>query len=183
MNNDRINEECNVLINVRRDGEIVDSRSGHNVWTNAGREYSCLVKTLNSAGQRFRSDSIFYMGVGVGTQVESPSVTRLVEPITYSGNQFLKPISHSLTTFPDNGSRLTVRYSTIFNPADLASDDVVYISECGLFTNGHATTFEVGRRDTTIGAAPQQSPVAYHSFEPIPKTSNVEIEIIWELRH
>lgn len=183
MSNETISEVCNVFIEVRKDGKVISTREGHNVWTNTGREYSCLVKSLNSAGQRFRSDSIFYMAVGTGTQVETPSVSRLIQPIAYEGNQCLKPISHSLTTFPDNGSRLTIRYSTIYSPADLASDDVVYISECGLFTNGHATTFEVGRRDTTIGAASQQAPVAYHSFEPIPKTSNVEIEIIWELRH
>ena len=60
---------------------------------------------------------------------------------------------------------------------------MTYISECGLFTDGDAIDFTPGRRDTRILEAHAQAPVAYHTFEPIPKTSNIEIEIMWELRH
>ena len=184
MANDHLYEVCNVKIIARKGSEIISTQEGHNVWTNTGREYSCLVKSLDNTMNRFRSDTIGYIGVGKGTQVESPSVTRLVDPLEYDAGRFLKPLDHSLTTFPDNGSRLSIRYSAIFGPNTFRTQNgVIYISECGLFTNGHAISFEPGRRDLGIVNADQQSPVAYHTFEPIPKTSNIEIEIMWELMH
>jgi len=185
MANETIYETCNVWVIARKDGKIISAQEGHNVWTNTGREYSCLVKSMNYLGQRFRNDSIQYIGLGNGTQIESASVSRLVNPIAYDGNVWLKKIENTLTTFPDNGSRLSIRYSAIFGPNTFNSDGgVAYISECGLFTNGDPIDFstEPGR-DRSLSNAYLQSPVAYHTFEPIPKTSNIEIEIMWELRH
>jgi len=182
MSEDVISEVCNVLITVRDAGKVISQSEGHNVWTNTGREYSCLVKSLNQLGQRFRNDSIAYIGVGSGTQVESATVSSLVSPLAFSGGVFLKKLNNTLTVFPDNGSRLSIRYSAIFGPADFPGD-VVYISECGLFTNGNAITFEANHRETGLNVAYEQAPVAYHTFEPIPKTDNIEIEIMWELRH
>ena len=183
MSKDVISEVCNVLITVREDGKVISQQEGHNVWTNTGREYSCLVKSLNNLGQRFRNDSIAYIGVGNGTQVESATVSSLVSPLAFSGSNFLKKLENTLTVFPDNGSRLSIRYSAIFGPGDFPDEGVIYISECGLFTNGHAITFEAPNRATGINVAQEQAPVAYHTFEPIPKTDNIEIEIMWELRH
>jgi len=182
MSRETVLEICNVFITIREKGEVVDTREGHNVWTNTGREYSCLVKSLNRLGQRFREDSIAFIGLGNGTQVESPSVNKLASPLAYSGQSYLKPLDHTLTVFPDNGSRLSIRYSAVFGPESF-SNNLTYISECGLFTNGHANTFQVNGREVNINVADSQAPVAYHTFEPIPKTSNTEIEIMWELRH
>ena len=183
MSQESIAEVCNVYITVRENGKIISKQEGHNVWTNTGREYSCLIKSLNRLGQPFRSDRIAFIGVGRGTQVESPSVSNLVEPVAFSGGDFLKRIDDTLTVFPDNGSRLSIRYSAVFGPDTFPEDGVTYISECGLFTNGNAYTFAYDQRETGLDVARDQSPVAYHTFEPIPKTSNIEIEIMWELRH
>ncbi len=183
MSQESISEVCNVFITVREGGKVISKKEGHNVWTNTGREYSCLVKSLDNLGRSFRDDKIAYIGVGGGTQVESPSVVALVDPLAHSAGQFLRPIDNTLTVFPDNGSRLSIRYSVIFGPDDFPSDSVTYISECGLFTNGNAVTFRANQREVGLHVAREQAPVAYHTFEPIPKTSNIEIEIMWELRH
>jgi len=184
MSNETVLEVCNVFIKVFDHGKLVRTELGHNVWTNTGREYSCLLKSYNTDGNPYRTDRIRYVGLGNGTQIESVSVSKLVSPITYSqGGDFLKPINHNLTTFPDSGLRTAIRYTSRFGTTTFPEAGTTYISECGLFTDGHAVSFTQGGRETSIAVADEQSPVAYHTFDPIPKTSGIELEITWELRH
>jgi hypothetical protein len=186
MSRDDINEVCNVRIVARctQTQDIVAERVGHNVWTNTGREYSCMLKTYAPNLRLLRNDRISYVGVGTGAQPEAVGVSRLVEPIAYRPGRFLKAIDHNLTTFPtSDGPRTAVRFVVKYGLDDLSYADSAFISECGLFTDGNQDTFVSGGRDTTSAAATTQSPVAYHSFDPIPKSANVELEIIWELRH
>jgi hypothetical protein len=188
---DRLHVDCNVRVRAlcAETGDVLEEREGHNVWTATGREYSALLKTLKADGETpFREDRVAYVGLGSGTQPEVVDVTQVVEPIDLAGNstgQWLKPLNHARTSFPDSGSRLAVRYVIRYTRSDLVGDDgtPVYISECGLFTNGNALTFTSGQRDVTTANAALQAPIAYHTFAPIPKTSNIEIELIWELRH
>lgn len=180
---EKLAEDCNVLIRVLRGGAEVARREGHNVWTTTGREYSALLKSYRPDETAFRSDRIAYVGLGVGTQPETAGVTSLVTPVAFSEqNVWLKKIEHARTIFPEAGSRLTVRYTARFGVTDFPGAEV-YITECGLFTDGHPVTFAQGARPTGLSAASDQSPVAYHTFAPIPKTSDIEIELIWELRH
>jgi hypothetical protein len=190
MSNDDVTEVCNVYITARaRDtGDVVAMRAGHNVWTNAGREYSCLVKTLGPDGANaLRDDRIAYIGVGVGNQPETVEVRGLVSPVAYLQGKFLKQINHALTTFPTTEMHTRVRYVCTFTESELTPSsgqpEYYSISECGLFTNGDQSTFRPGGRNISIAAAHAQSPVAYHAFDPIPKLNNLELEIIWELRH
>lgn len=189
MSKDTVHEVCNVFITARdrRSRAVIAERVGHNVWTNTGREYSCLLKTYTADGRApFRNDRIAYMGVGTGTQTEAVSVSRLVRPVPYASALFLKKVSHQLTTFPNNQLRTQVRYICTFDEIELTPPegaDIYQISECGLFTDGDQDTFAVGERDTGLNAAGLQSPIAYHTFDPIPKLPTLELEIIWELRH
>lgn len=182
-----INELCNVYIIGRSNGSIVYEASGHNVWTNTGREYSCLFKTYGEDGQPYRSDRISYVGLGTGHQVEAVSVTRLIEPVQFdNAGNWLKKIDHRKTQFTSGDKRTAVRYSATFglDEVSIGSSGLVQIRECGLFTDGlNNAPFTVNGRDIRISGATYQSPVAYHSFDPIPKTPNLELEIIWELRH
>jgi len=184
---DALPEECNVRVRAicEESKEVIYESVGHNVWTTTGREYSAMLKTyrgrVGGTLTPFRSDRIAYVGLGSGTQPESVDVTRLVEPIAFSGTTWLKEIDHNRTSFPDAGSRLAIRYVTTFSKDDFSGDR--YISECGLFTDGHSVDFTVGGRQTTIADASLQAPVAYHTFAPIPKTPNISIELLWELRH
>ena len=52
-----------------------------------------------------------------------------------------------------------------------------------VFTDGREGDFIVGQRNVNINEAGLQSPVAYHTFDPIPKSSSVQLDIVWELRH
>lgn len=187
MSRDDVNEICNVRVVARSKdtGEIVTERVGHNVWTNSGREYSCMLKTYGANRVKVRDDRISYVGLGVGAQPESVGVTRLVQPVQWRTGQFLKELDHAATVFPTTtGPRTAVRYVVRYDLGHVSlTDTPVYISECGLFTDGEQSTFTTGARDVSIARAELQSPIAYHSFDPIPKTANVELEIIWELRH
>lgn len=184
---DRLPEDCNVRIRsiCKISGEVLHERQGHNVWTTVGREYSAMIKTyrrrVGGNKEPYRSDRIAYVGLGSGTQPESVDVVNVVSPIAFSGNTWLKEINHNRTSFPNSGSRLAVRYIAEFDESDFDGDQ--YISECGLFTDGHSVTHEVGHRETTLPNASLQAPLAYHTFPPIPKTPNISIELIWELRH
>lgn len=185
---DKLNEQCNVLVRAvdKHTGDVLHERVGHNVWTNTGREYSCLLKTQDINGSPYRQDLISYIGLGSGSQPETVNVRALQNPTQWDvTGLWLKRVNNALTTFQDaGGTRTAVRYTCTFGEQDFSSNnDVSYLSECGLFTDGHAETFARHGRDTNIAAAAKQSPVAYHSFDPIPKTSGIELEIIWELRH
>ena len=186
---DTIGESCNVLVRaVKKDtGEVVHERIGHNVWTNTGREYSCLLKTQTANGDHYRQDLIGYIGVGSGSQPETVNVTRVETPLAFEVGTWLKPIAHARTVFQTvaGGVRTAVRYSCVYTEPEFifGGNSSVLISECGLFTDGNQDTFIRGERNTQIDAGLAQSPVAYHSFDPIPKTSGIELEIIWELRH
>lgn len=186
---DHIGESCNVLVRAikKGTGEVLHERVGHNVWTNTGREYSCLLKTADAQGNPYRQDLIGYIGVGSGSQPETVNVVRVESPVGFDPGTWLKPITHVRTVFRTvaGGVRTAVRYTTTYTEADFIfdSNNSVLISECGLFTDGNQDDFTRGGRDTDTSAALAQSPVAYHSFDPIPKTSGIELEIIWELRH
>lgn len=184
---DKLTTECNVEVRATNieTGEII-SRVGHNVWTNAGREYDCLLKTYNIEGQAYRNDRIGYIGLGTGTQPETVNVTRLAQPAQWQAGVFLKQIAHTATSFQTiDGVRTAVRYRCrlVEQDVNVGESDIVLISECGLFTDGNALTFEAGGRDVSSRVASQQVPVAYHTFDPIPKTPSIQLEIIWELRH
>ncbi len=184
-----INEECNVKIIARNKdtNDVVCERVGHNVWTSYGREYSCMLKSYDVNGQIIRDDRIFYAGVGSGAQPETTSVASLVAPLPLSNNgNWLKSLDFGRTTFGSNQYKTSVRYVFVFDENDVIPNDnaTSYISECGLFTDGlQNVPYTRGQRQNTIGTSLIQSPVAYHSFEPIPKNNNIQLEIIWELRH
>lgn len=186
---DHLAESCNVRVRAiqKSTGDVLHERIGHNVWTNTGREYSCLLKTRRVDGSPYRTDLISYMGLGSGSQPETVNVVRVEDPIEFTPGTWLKPIADARTVFQtvSDGVRTAVRYVCTYSEADfmLNGASSVLISECGLFTDGSQETFERGLRDTNINAGLAQAPVAYHSFDPIPKTSGIELEIVWELRH
>lgn len=181
-------EECNVTITARDKNtkEILHYQEGHNVWTLNGREYSCMLKSYDSNRSQIRNDKVCYVGLGKGAQPESINVKSLVSPLKINNRgQWLKELDFSRTTFSSNEYKTSVRYVCVFTNDEIISDDpTVLISECGLFTDGlQNAPYTSGERVNSIQTALAQSPIAYHSFEPIPKNPNIQLEIIWELRH
>jgi hypothetical protein len=180
-------ETCNVRIVVRERGKIKKVVEGHNVWTNSGREYSAQRKVLKIDGTPYRADHIDYIGIGNGAYEESVTVNRLHSPLAWdaAAGNFLRLLDRSRTSFPLEPSRTAVRLIRSFSETEISYEGAsVEITEAGLFTDGNpAALWTPGTRITSLDEGENQEPVAYHSFEPIVKSPNVELEIIWELRH
>lgn len=184
-----ITEICNVKVIARNKetNEIVLEREGHNVWTLYGREYSCMLKSYDANGSIVRDDRIFYVGLGAGAQPETVNVSALVDPLgTNNNGQWLKPIDFTRSSFSTAAYKTSIRYVCIFDENDIVGGEngTSFITECGLFTDGlQAAPYTRTQRANSLATALSQSPVAYHSFEPIPKNPSIQLEIIWELRH
>ena len=179
-----LNEQINVVITAKSGDEVICVREGHNVWTNAGREFSCLKKVRKAASEEpIRTDYIEYVGLGTGTQPETVDVNSLVTPIAFSGNFWLKQIDHLRTAFVDPASRASVRFFAEFSGAQMLDvNNAPFISECGLFTSAHSDNPDA-YRSVILDDASRQIPVAYHTFQPIPMNNTTSLEIVWELRH
>ena len=175
-----------VSLCLRERGKYVKGsrREGKNIWTNTGREYLALLMSLMTGPTTaFRTDSMAYIGVGTGSQLESASVLALVTPIAYTTGQFLAALDVP-PTFPLTPTRTTVQYHRIFVEGEITlSPGTVNISELGLFTNGDpGSSYSPGSRITTIAAAGSQAPNAYKTFEPVGKTNNLQLEVSWQIR-
>jgi hypothetical protein len=157
-------------------------RSGHNVWTNVGKEYLAVLMQKNTGTGTNRSDRVAYIGAGTGSQPEEPAIIGLVEPVQVSiSGDFLVAITPP--TWPLSPSKTTARYYRHYGETELTTLSVptLSISEFGLFTDGGQDDPALAR-DTTIGNASKQSPVAYKTFEPIGKTQNLSLDVYWEIR-
>lgn len=174
-----------VDIITRERGKIVQRRTGHNIWTNTGREFLAMLMSIETAPSTgFRSDRVAYIGVGTGSQIEDAGVLSLVTPVSYVAGQFLAALDVA-PTFPLNPTRTTVRYHRLFaqNEITTSPGSRVDISELGLFTNGNPSSgYAPGSRLTGIATAGAQNPVAYKTFEPVGKTDALELEVSWEIR-
>lgn len=173
---------------LRERGKIVPGshREGKNTWTNTGREFITMLMSLQLADTKFRYDSIAYIGIGIGSQVEDPGVFQLIQPVAYTGGQFLAPLDIP-PTFPLTPSKTTVRYHITFSETQitLTPGSQVNISELGLFTDGApgaSPAWNPGSRDTTLANAAQQAPMAYKALEPLGKTDSTQYDVSWEIR-
>lgn len=180
----------------RERGKIVPgtSRKGFNIWTNTGREYVAMLMAVKNNVEGtlsyYRSDRMAYIGVGTGSQMETPNVVGLVEPKEFVGGSYLAPLD--LPDFPLYPTRTTVRFHRTFleNQITLNLNSRVSISEMGLFTNGDPASNPPflspvdndDGRSTAIGDAAIQAPMAYKTFEPIGKTDAMQLEVSWEIR-
>jgi hypothetical protein len=175
-----------VTMCLRERGKIVPGSwaQGENIWTNTGREFDAMLKSLKAPNTPFREDRIAYIGVGTGAQVEDAGVYALVAPAEYLPGMFLAPLD-TPPDFPLTPARTTVRYHRLFdeNELTLSPHSSVVISELGLFTNGNQSDYTVGGRELGIATAAKQSPVSYKAIEPVTKKWPLQLEVWWELRH
>jgi len=171
---------------LRERGKIVPGsrRDGHNIWTNTGREYLALLMSLNGL-TTFRQDAIAFIGVGIGSTLEDVNVLNLVNPVAFQPSIYLADLVNP-PSFPLTPTRTTVRYKRTFTEDEITlAPGTVNISEMGLFTNGSPTApvaYSPGSRDVTYANRMSQAPAAYKTFEPVPKTNALQLEIAWEIR-
>lgn len=172
---------------LRERGKIVKKVSGHNIWTNTGREYLAMlmsIKTAGSPGTPYRSDRVAYIAVGTGAQVEDANVTGLVTPVVYTAGSYWAALD-APPTFPLTPTRTTVKYHRTFLETEitLGIGDRVDISEMGLITNGDPganPAYDPGTTNTTVSS---YAPLAYKAFaEVLPKTDATQFEVNWEIR-
>jgi hypothetical protein len=174
-----------VKLCMRSRGKIVPGshREGHNIWTNSGREYLPLLMSMQSALTPFRTDSIGYLGVGTGSQIESASVLTLAQPVASDAGIFLVALD-TPPTFPLAPTRTTVQFHRTFAETEITlAPGTVLVSEMGLFSNGNpSNNYTPGTRDTSLANASLQNPAAYKAFEPVGKTQALELDVSWQIR-
>lgn len=177
-----------VKLVMRERGKIVPGthREGHNVWTNTGREYVTQRMTPQLPGAPstpYRSDMISYFAVGKGSQLEEPSVLSLQDPVEFQvGGNFLAPIQGA--DFPLYPVRTSVRYQRTFDELEISTQvgTTVLVSELGLFTNGNPANAYAPGVPTDFATSSTLAPVAYKAFEPVGKTTAMQLELSWEIR-
>jgi hypothetical protein len=175
-----------------RRGKVVQESSGFNIWTLTGREYLSEVIALNAFSsnptrQTFRDDRVAYIALGTGSQEEVAEVRKLTVPVGLGGTAsgtFLSPIDTCL--FPATASTTTktsVQFIKEFSSSDYSPSSSIVLTEAGLFTDGNPNdNWSLGTLSTAFAQSSYFSPVAYKNFEPITKTSDYSMKIVWEVR-
>jgi hypothetical protein len=176
--------EGRVVITAYERGKKVPKycRDSKNIWTVHGRIMDAGLKSYASyiPLTPVRNDRIKYIGVGAGTQPPVNTVQKLVTPLPYNvANEFLATLD--LPTFSVDGTIVT--YTRTFGANEISILTTTNISECGLFSDGAPPLYTPGTRVTSLAAASAQSPMAYNTFEPLGKTTDIDLVFRWELRH
>ena len=174
---------------IDSEGNIETEVQGSNIWTITGREFLSELmslstfSTIESNRGLVRNDRVAYIGVGIGAQLEVAEVSSLVNPISYdtgdSSGVYLAVLD-TPCTYP---SSTAVQFTRTFGATELSASGPVVITEVGLFTDGDPlNNFVVGTLDTSFSNAFSFAPVAYKTFEPITKTSQYTMKVVWEVR-
>lgn len=181
-------------------GKVRHQSEGFNIWTLTGREYlSELIamqgfSAVEADRTLVRNDRIAYIGMGTGSQPEVATVNKLVYPVGYdTGTQngsFLAVLDNA--EFPASSTsttRSSVRFSKTFTATDYSVPTLtnptgsIVLTEGGLFTDGDpSNNFQVGTISTALADSAGFAPVAYKTFDPITKTSDFTMKVIWEVR-
>lgn len=171
---------------TRERGKLVTRTEGFNVWTLTGREYLAELIAIQAVSPRtvYRDDRISYFGLGSGSQAEEAGVSSLVDPIPYSPGEFLAPVAAPVT-FPSSAASSTktsVRFIREYGLSEISLGYDVVLTEAGLFTDGNPDDDWALNAPTGIDGAGDRAPMAYKTFEPITKTSEYTLRVIWEVR-
>jgi len=171
---------------TRERGKLVGRSEGFNVWTLTGREYLAELIAIRAVSPRtlYRDDRISYIGLGSGSQAEEANIPSLVDPIPYAPGEFLAPVA-SPATFPASAAsstRTAVRFIREYGLSEISLGYDVVLTEAGLFTDGNPDDDWALNAPTGIDAAGDRAPMAYKTFEPITKTTEYTLRVIWEVR-
>ena len=179
-------------------GRVKHQTEGHNIWTLTGREYLSELIGLNSFSAieanrgLFRNDRVAYIGLGIGSQAEVSTVSGLVNPVSYDtgtaqSGTFLAVLD-TPSVFPSSSgsSAITaVQFSRTFGAGEysVGANSSIVLTEAGLFTDGDPNNnFQVGTISPNWIDSAGFAPVAYKTFEPITKTPDFTMKVVWEVR-
>lgn len=149
-----VNLECNVHIEQRRNGQVIDVRDIHNLITNAGKAF--VAGLINgSAGAAFEN-----IAIGTGTTAANAADTALETEITTNGGARAADGTPTRTT------------TTVTN--DTATVDVTYT-----FSGSFAVT-ESGLFDqTTVGGSTM---LARQTFSALNVVSGDSLTVTWKIK-
>lgn len=174
-------------LEVRDRGKLVTTRQGSNIWTLTGREYLAELIGLDSLSPRqtFRADRVAYIGLGSGSQPEVANIPSLVAPVVYRTGDFLAALT-TPAVFPTSGSSTTttaIRFIREFSTGEVSLGYNVVLTEAGLYTDGDPDdNWAVGSVPTDFATASGRAPVAYKTFEPVTKTTQYSLRVVWDVR-
>lgn len=202
----------NLILTLRERGKIVMRREGHNVWLDVGRTLLCNLIAYNDFSPLTAAEDNRprYMGFGIGGSRQTLLSAQLPPLSThYPGTNLQSDVNQHLTRLerpvrfssPGAPTLPSGTYPTLtYDPADvflrqadappvsptttsrkftctIAEADVSYglfgsvgLSEIGLFSNA------AGINDYAA------SPVAYDTFDSIPKSSLFTLQVEWSIR-
>lgn len=167
-----------------RDGRLRQRTTGENVLTLTGREFYTELALLASFSPTFfRNDRLAYFGLGKGAQAEVPEVLSLVDPIQYTAGEFLAAVQ-APATFPASVTTRTVgRLTREYGRTEISFAGAVVVTEAGIFSTGDpADNWNTLARPTDMATTSADAPFFYKTFEPITKTVDTTLRLIWELR-
>lgn len=197
----------NLKLTVRERGKIMARREGHNIWLDLGREYLASLICLVSYGPdtAARNDRVKYMGLGIGGTRQTspgvanaapmstaypgtnahtdqdPTVTSLERPVRVSGSTTTPSSPYAGTDVwlgtiqapPIHSTTNEATFRRVFTQTELSYSTftAVPLSEVMLFTSAA----------NPIGV-PNNTGIAYDTFDTITKTGAFELEIDWTVR-
>lgn len=174
-------------LELRERGKLITRRHGKNICTLTGREFFAESTGLQAVSPRtrFRSDNIAYIGMGIGTQLEVPEIASLVDPVPYRDGEYLAALN-SPATFPTSGTATTataVQFRRTFSEGELSLGYNLVITEAGLFTDGDPDNdWDTSSTPTDFPTASGRAPMFYKTYEPVTKTTDRTLGIIWDVR-
>lgn len=167
-------------------GRVVQRSHGENILTLTGREFYCMRAVLASFSPRtlFRNDCLAYFGLGTGAQPEVAEVSSLVQPIEYMSGEFLAAVQ-APASFPASVTSRTVsRLVREYGRTEISLGGLpVVVTEAGIFSDGDpADNWNTAARPTDIATTSGDAPFFYKAFEPVTKTPDNTLRLIWEQR-
>ena len=174
-------------LEARERGKLRHRFEGYNIWTLTGREYLAELIGLQALSPRaaFRDDRVAYIGLGSGAQSEVSNITSLVDPVPYKTSEFLAALAMP-ATFPTSGTTTTttaVRFIREFSTGEISLGYNVVLTEAGLFTDGDPDdSWNTSSPPTDFATASGRAPVAYKTFEPVTKTTQFSLRVVWDVR-
>jgi len=171
--------------------ELIDAHTGKkrivveddNVFTDVGRNYLASLISYSTFSQtpgtnepsssKRRYDGVRYIGVGTGTQLETSSVSALVNPVAYNAaGDYLAQIV-APNELPGTG--ISAVFQRIFGVNEISLPATVNVSEVALYPSGP----ESSPLAVSSGIHP---PIAYKTFVPVPVTTDFLFSVRWEIK-
>ena len=181
--------EGHFALEVRERGKKVASREGKNVCTLTGREFflaRAVLAAVSPTRTQQRLDCLRYIGLGSGTQPEVSGVSALAAPMPYIGAEFLAPLQ--LPVWVDDtggsGTRTAIQLIREYAGGEVSLGATATVSEAGLYSDGDPTNdWDITAAPTDLASASSRAPFFYRTFDPIIKTTDRTIRIVWTIRH